>query len=136
MSSTASNYDMFKLTFGQSIAVLAAGLALSAATPIILQSFISSIPLLLITIAYAVMMFASSYVEEEHHFWYWATSGWLAMLSLKGYDLQHGSLYFADVLQKFKICQNLFSAQHWRIWHTWCFENHSALESNGAKVRR
>jgi ethanolaminephosphotransferase len=25
-------------------------------------------------------MFASSYVEEEHNFWYWATSGWLSML--------------------------------------------------------
>ena len=32
---------------------------------------------------YGTMMFASSYVEEEHHFWYWASSGWLALLLLK-----------------------------------------------------
>lgn len=88
MSSTASNYGMFKLTVGQGIAGLAAALALIAAVPIILQSFMSSIPFLLIAVAYAVMMFASSYVEEEQHFWYWTTSGWLALLSFKGYGLQ------------------------------------------------
>lgn len=32
---------------------------------------------------YGTMMFASSYVEEEHHFWYWASSGWLTLLLLK-----------------------------------------------------
>ena len=75
---------MFKLTAGQGVAGLAATLASIAAAPIILRSFPSSIPFLLIAAAYSVMMFASSYVEEEQHFWYWATSGWLAMLSLKG----------------------------------------------------
>ncbi|KAM3444342.1 hypothetical protein NHJ13734_001459 [Beauveria thailandica] len=29
------------------------------------------------------MMFASSYVEEEHHFWYWAATLWLAFLAAK-----------------------------------------------------
>ncbi|KAM3462841.1 hypothetical protein MY5147_006860 [Beauveria neobassiana] len=29
------------------------------------------------------MMFASSYVEEEHHFWYWAATLWLAFLGAK-----------------------------------------------------
>lgn len=29
-------------------------------------------------------MFASSYVEEEQHFWYWAATGWLALLAIKG----------------------------------------------------
>jgi hypothetical protein len=32
------------------------------------------------------MMFASSYVEEEHNFWYWIASGWFFALFLKGYD--------------------------------------------------
>ncbi|KAL8795984.1 MAG: hypothetical protein Q9195_001560 [Heterodermia aff. obscurata] len=36
------------------------------------------------------MMFASSYVEEEHHFWYWASSGWLAMLLFKSRNLEDG----------------------------------------------
>jgi ethanolaminephosphotransferase len=85
MSNTASNYDMFKLTVGQIIAGVAAVLAIAAAAPTFKQSFISIIPFLVITIAYSIMMFASSYVEEEHHFWYWATSGWLALLCIKGY---------------------------------------------------
>lgn len=32
------------------------------------------------TILYGVMMFATSYVEEEQHFWYWATAAWMAYL--------------------------------------------------------
>jgi ethanolaminephosphotransferase len=84
MSSTASNYDMFKLTAGQLVASLAAIMALGAAIPILTHSFVSCIPFLVFTVAYGIMMFASSYVEEEQHFWYWATSGWLALLSFKG----------------------------------------------------
>lgn len=97
MSSTASNYDMFKLTAGQVLSSLAAVLALGAAIPALTQSFVSTIPFLLITIAYGIMMFASSYVEEEQHFWYWATSGWLALLSLKGYDIIHRSCIFLTI---------------------------------------
>lgn len=33
-----------------------------------------------ITALYGIMMFASSYVEEEQHFWYWVTSAWLSSL--------------------------------------------------------
>jgi ethanolaminephosphotransferase len=87
MSSTASNYDMFKLTAGQVVASAAAIFALGAAIPPLTQSFVSCIPFLMITIAYGIMMFASSYVEEEQHFWYWTTSGWLCLLSFKGYDI-------------------------------------------------
>lgn len=80
MSSTASNYDVSRLITGIVIAAIA-----------MLNSLLS-IPKLtslangtgayygLVTILYAVMMFASSYVEEEQHFWYWMTSGWLGLL--------------------------------------------------------
>jgi ethanolamine phosphate transferase 2 subunit G len=77
---------MFKLTAGQVIASAAAIFAIGAAIPTLTHSFVSCIPFLMITIAYGIMMFASSYVEEEQHFWYWTTSGWLCLLSFKGYD--------------------------------------------------
>jgi len=37
---------------------------------------------IVIIAGYGVMMFASSYVEEEHHFWYWTCSSWLVYLAL------------------------------------------------------
>lgn len=37
------------------------------------------------TILYGVTMFASSFVEEEHHFWYWVASAWAMILLLKEY---------------------------------------------------
>lgn len=36
---------------------------------------------------YIVMMFASSYVEEEQQFWYWACSAWIAVLVVRKYVL-------------------------------------------------
>jgi len=40
--------------------------------------------LFLITTFYTIMMFASSYVEEEQQFWYWIMAGWTTLLFLKG----------------------------------------------------
>lgn len=83
MSNMASNYDMGKLILGQVIAGVACVLATaglcSAGTshPRSLAIFAA------MTLAYGIMMFASSYVEEEQHFWYWVTTTWLAWLVLK-----------------------------------------------------
>jgi ethanolaminephosphotransferase len=85
MSSTASNYDIPKLLIGQSIALLATLLAVISAFPVLGESLNTSSPFVIITLLYGVMMFASSYVEEEQHFWYWAATGWLAILSIKRY---------------------------------------------------
>lgn len=35
-----------------------------------------------IQITHGTIMFASSYVEEEHHFWYWMSSAWVSWLYL------------------------------------------------------
>lgn len=86
MSSTASNYDMTKLVTGLVVSTIATSFALAASVPTIQGAFTSVAPFLLITLAYGVMMFASSYVEEEQHFWYWATSGWLVIVALKRYE--------------------------------------------------
>ncbi|OBR13914.1 GPI ethanolamine phosphate transferase [Colletotrichum higginsianum IMI 349063] len=76
MSSMASNYDMGRLHVGEAVAFLGTGSLVFGARP-------SLIPLLTITVMYGIMMFASSYVEEEQHFWYWATSAWLGSLAVK-----------------------------------------------------
>lgn len=80
MSSAASNYDMKKLITGQVVAVLSTTLAVACAVPIFRQSPSTSAMFALITLTYGAMMFASSYVEEEHNFWYWAASAWVLTL--------------------------------------------------------
>ncbi|KAH9872685.1 hypothetical protein J1614_005079 [Plenodomus biglobosus] len=79
MSGAASNYNMPYLFLGTLLSVLICVLsffALPSFLPITSSGIYTALTLLL----YAVLMFASSYVEEEHNFWYWATSGWLGLL--------------------------------------------------------
>ncbi|OTA94494.1 hypothetical protein M434DRAFT_394638 [Hypoxylon sp. CO27-5] len=83
MSSMASNYNMSMLACGGSVAAvasIAAIYAVAASTPTRASNLI---PFVLITLLYGIMMFASSYVEEEQHFWYWSTSAWLLYLAIK-----------------------------------------------------
>lgn len=83
MSSMASNYDMPRLYAGLGIAGVAVIITAAACfTQGVFQSQ-TALPLVLISVLYGVMMFASSYVEEEHHFWYWAATLWLAFLGAK-----------------------------------------------------
>ncbi|EGR48836.1 uncharacterized protein TRIREDRAFT_61486 [Trichoderma reesei QM6a] len=83
MSSMASNYDMSRLALGQGLAVA----ALVASLVVLgLQGFRQTgfpMPLFLLAASYGPMMFASSYVEEEQHFWYWTCTLWLAYLSIR-----------------------------------------------------
>ena len=88
MSSTASNYDISKLIIGQGAAILALCLSLGAAGPFISELTTASLPILGVTVLYGIMMFASSYVEEEQHFWYWTATAWLVLLWVKWYILR------------------------------------------------
>jgi len=79
MSGTASNYDVSRLFIGTALAFFVCGLSfftLPKLRPVSSAGFYYALTLSL----YAVLMFASSYVEEEHNFWYWATSGWFLVL--------------------------------------------------------
>ncbi|KAI0880833.1 alkaline phosphatase-like protein [Annulohypoxylon maeteangense] len=83
MSSVASNYDMSMLTYGGLTTALASILATYALTTSPSMTASGLVPFVLITTLYGIMMFASSYVEEEQHFWYWATSAWLLYLTIR-----------------------------------------------------
>ncbi|EAQ89013.1 hypothetical protein CHGG_05632 [Chaetomium globosum CBS 148.51] len=85
LSSMASNYDTSRLFLGQATAGVALVAAIIAAAWCAKDKLVSFTPLSGIVLAYGAMMFASSYVEEEHHFWYWATTAWFAYLGIKGY---------------------------------------------------
>ncbi|KAI1409555.1 alkaline phosphatase-like protein [Hypoxylon sp. FL1857] len=83
MSSMASNYDMSMLAYGGSVAALASIAAIYAVATSTPTRASSLAPFVLITLLYGIMMFASSYVEEEQHFWYWSTSAWLLYLAIR-----------------------------------------------------
>ncbi|RMD42493.1 hypothetical protein DV735_g2589, partial [Chaetothyriales sp. CBS 134920] len=81
LSGTASNYDTQKLLIGIVTAIAATLVSVWALS---LQAVkldpLSAVAFPLLSLSYGVIMFASSYVEEEHEFWYWATGAWLVLL--------------------------------------------------------
>lgn len=79
MSSMASNYDMPKLFIGQGVAAAAAIASAIALVRLGAHRNGQVLPFALLTLSYGAMMYASSYVEEEQHFWYWASSIWLVI---------------------------------------------------------
>jgi ethanolaminephosphotransferase len=93
MSSTASNYDVTHLIIGTSLAGLSVILAFFT-LPALLPASPQGLAYTLILLLYTILMFASSYVEEEHNFWYWATSAWLFYLFIASSRKQWTSKFF------------------------------------------
>ncbi|KAK0748811.1 alkaline-phosphatase-like protein [Apiosordaria backusii] len=84
LSGMASNYDMNKMFLGGAASVAALFLAVVAAAWSVEDKAGAFVPFAGIVVAYGAMMFASSYVEEEQHFWYWATTAWFGYLGFRG----------------------------------------------------
>lgn len=83
LSGTASNYDLARMQIGIILSALALALCLPSFAQGILRAGVDGFILAGTMLTYAITMFASSYVEEEHQFWYWALGGWLVILYWK-----------------------------------------------------
>ncbi|EXJ62486.1 hypothetical protein A1O7_02923 [Cladophialophora yegresii CBS 114405] len=83
LSGTASNYDLISMQIGIGLSTVGFALCLPHFLKGILQAGFDGAFLLLVMLSYAITMFASSYVEEEHQFWYWTLAGYLVILYCK-----------------------------------------------------
>ena len=79
MSDTASNYDVRKLYLGAGVTALVTILACLILAIERWQTVSTGLFYGFLTLTNGIVMFASSYVEEEQQYWYWITSGWLGM---------------------------------------------------------
>ena len=96
MSSTASSYDIPRMSMGMAISAIALLLAV-VSVPSIWPPSSAGVFFGITTLLYGIMMFASSYVEEEQHFWYWLTPAWVVVLVAKRLFHSHGSRQSAKV---------------------------------------
>lgn len=85
LRSVASSYDIPKMVAGIGISFVSLMLAISS-LPRLWPPSTAGVFFSLICILYGIMMFASSYVEEEQHFWYWFTPAWIVMLTANGFS--------------------------------------------------
>ena len=140
LSGTASNYNLIKMFSGMSFAVAAVILAFISIPAGTFDTWISGSAFALMVSCHSMTMFASSYVEEEHQFWYWALGGWLMYLLVKeqrliscysnppirGLLLSTAMLLFGIIRhvnstgQKYaawpSISSTVFPAESWLLW--------------------
>ena len=83
MSATASRYSAGKLYGGIAVAALVEILSFGTSSPLLLNQSKAGRIVLLVTSAHGLMMFASSFVEEEHQYWYFIASAWFLWLGMK-----------------------------------------------------
>ncbi|KAF2858179.1 alkaline phosphatase-like protein [Piedraia hortae CBS 480.64] len=81
LSGVASTYDISKMVVGTACSAL--GLLLATfMLPSLERNTAASAFCALVTVLHGLIMFASSFVEEEQQLWYWLTPAWFTMLTL------------------------------------------------------
>ena len=55
----------------------------AGSTASIIYTFANHIPVALLISLNCIMMFSTSFIEEEHCFWYWTASAWFFIMMLK-----------------------------------------------------
>ena len=100
MSSTASNYNMARLGIGIGLAALATVSGIATVSTALSNFQATGLWVAFVFIAHGLMMFASSYVEEEQHFWYWVSSSWIGWLLLKRWEMH--SIVMCDLLNSYR----------------------------------
>lgn len=76
MSNEASNYNLSRLYQGAGLAILATVLSTVSCLMAPVRMTGCTVFFAFLVAGYGTLMFASSYVEEEHQFWYWVLTGW------------------------------------------------------------
>lgn len=137
MSSTASNYDLDKLNLGILIAVASGILIALSIYSVQVDVDVGFAIISALSLSYGFMMFASSYVEEEQHFWYWSGAFWISSLSVKlfvTYSVCQLARRILTPIQEFKVVRckrsNLLAIIDL------VSPNHPTVESNRPKARR
>lgn len=90
LSSTASSYNIARMTIGMAVSALGIAVCLCSFRSLWPPTMASS-ALTFASVLYGVMIFASSYVEEEQHFWYWLTPAWITLLSMQSFARARGA---------------------------------------------
>ncbi|KAK4501656.1 hypothetical protein PRZ48_007465 [Zasmidium cellare] len=82
LSGTASSYNIPLMVGGMGLTALIVALSLLS-FPTFWPPSTAGLSLTITSLLYGIMMFASSYVEEEQQFWYWLTPAWILLLTVQ-----------------------------------------------------
>lgn len=81
LSGTASSYNIPRMVIGMVLSAVIILLTLLS-FPTIWPPTTAGTFFAFTSVLYGIMMFASSYVEEEQQFWYWITPAWIFLLGV------------------------------------------------------